>query len=166
MIWATAGLVLGASGSLFMEGVGRSAELSDDSISSGSQYRFRPAEKCMMWKINKKRARHGLRKLRWDPQLSYVARRHAGSIAASRGVYHDSNVGDKVTNWRRLAQNTGRGARCKRLFRSFMRSSSHRSNILGQWRHVGVGTQRSGGRLYVQQLFQSRDDPGNVYNHP
>ena len=120
----------------------------------------------MMWKINRKRASRGLRKLNWDPQLSYVARRHAGSIASSRGVYHDTRVGDKVTNWRRLGQNTGRGYKCKPLFRSFMRSSSHRGNILGRWRHMGVGTARSGGRLYVQQIFESRYDPGNVYNYP
>lgn len=170
-IWSLAGLLIYVSGSMPAERA-RAAEIEDvsapatASVSSGSTYNFNRPERCMMRKINRKRARHGLRKLRWDLQLGYVARRHAGSIASARGVYHDSRVGEKVTNWRRLAQNTGRGTKCKSLFRSFMRSSKHRSNILGSWYFMGVGAKRSGGRLYVQQLFESRYDPGNIYNYP
>ena len=98
--------------------------------------------------------------------MGYVARRHARTMASQRAVYHDYSVGQKVTRWRRLGQNTGRGRRCKGIFRSFMHSSAHRSNIFGRWRHVGVGTYRAGGRLYVQQLFESRRNPGNIYSYP
>jgi hypothetical protein len=31
---------------------------------------------------------------------------------------------------------------------------------------MGFGTQKSGGRLYVQQLFESRRNPGNIYHYP
>lgn len=172
LIWSVAGLLIYGSGSLPVEA--RAAEVgdvsavsvSDVSASSGNTYAFSYPERCMMRKINRKRARHGLRKLNWDRQLGYVARRHAESIASTRGVYHDSRVGEKVTNWRRLAQNTGRGMKCKSLFRSFMRSAKHRDNVFGSWYFMGVGAKRSGGRLYVQQLFESRYDPGNVYNYP
>ena len=133
---------------------------------TGGGYSFKRSEVCLMKRINRARRAHGRSGLSWDKQMSYVARRHANAMAARRSVYHDYAVGQKVTRWRRLGQNTGRGRRCKGIFRSFMRSSSHRANIFGRWRHLGVGTYRAGGRLYVQQLFESRRDPGNVYSYP
>jgi uncharacterized protein YkwD len=130
------------------------------------QYRFSHPEKCFMRKINHRRANHGLRKLRWDPQLGYVARRHASAMAESGYVAHDERIGQRITNWRRLGQNTGRGRPCRPLFKSFWHSPKHRANFLGKWRHFGVGTEWSGGTLYVQQIFESRADPGNIYNYP
>lgn len=130
------------------------------------QYSFRNVEWCFMNQINRIRRNHGLRRLRVDKQLGYVARLHADDLAANQGLWHDYSVGNKVTRWRRLTQNTGRGGHCKRLIRSFMRSGIHRDNILGHYRHMGVGARWSGGKLYVQQLFESRRDPGNVYHYP
>lgn len=133
---------------------------------SGARYRFTQAERCFMRKINHARARHGRRRLDRDKQLGYVARRHASSMASRRGVWHDGDLSSKVTRWRRLGQNVGSGGKCGHLFRSFMRSSTHRHNILGRWRFVGVGTRWSGGRLFVQQVFEHRRNPGNVYHWP
>jgi hypothetical protein len=31
---------------------------------------------------------------------------------------------------------------------------------------VGVGIARRNGQIYVQQIFESRADPGNIYSHP
>lgn len=136
-------------------------------LSSGaSRWEFKASERCLMRKINQARRSRGLRALDWDRQIGYVARRHAAAMAAGRGVWHDGALGEKVTRWRRLGQNTGRGGKCRSVFRSFMRSSKHRDNILGRWRHLGVGTTWAGGDLYVQQVFESRRDPGNVYNYP
>jgi uncharacterized protein YkwD len=119
-----------------------------------------------MDKTNNRRLRNGRRSLRRDKQLGYVARRHARSMASSESVYHDGNLGNKVTRWRVLAQNTGRASRCKRLFRAFWNSSAHRSNLLGRWRFMGVGVARAGGKIYAQHLFESRRDPGNIYHYP
>ena len=135
-------------------------------VAAGRGYSFNNAEKCLMRKINRARRSQGLRALDWDRQIGYVARRHAYSMASARAAYHDSQLGQKVTRWRRLGQNTGRGGRCRRIFRAFMASSVHRANILGQWRHLGVGATWSGGRLYVQQIFESRLNPGNIYSYP
>lgn len=87
-------------------------------------------------------------------------------MANAGGVWHDTDVGSKVTRWRRLGQNTGRGSSCKSLTRSFMRSAKHRDNILGRYRFMGIGVQSSGPYLYVQEIFESRRDPGNVYHYP
>ena len=132
----------------------------------GRGYAFTRPEKCLMRKINNARRSHGMRALDWDRQIGYVARRHAFSMASARSAYHDYQLGQKVTRWRRLGQNTGRGGKCRRIFGAFMRSSTHRANIFGQWRHLGVGATWSGGRLYVQQVFESRLNPGNIYSYP
>lgn len=119
-----------------------------------------------MRRINDIRARHGLRRFRADKQLAYVARQHATAMSHTGGVYHDTNISWKVTRWNRLGQNTGRGRSCRSLTRAFMHSPTHRQHILGRFRFMGFGTQKSGGRVYVQQLFESRRDPGNVYHYP
>jgi uncharacterized protein YkwD len=87
-------------------------------------------------------------------------------MARTAGVSHDPRLTRKVTRWRSLGQNSGMGKRCRGLFRAFWRSSGHRSNILGRWRFVGVGVRRSNKRLYVQQIFEYRSNPGNIYGHP
>ena len=139
---------------------------SQNADASAGGYRFKKAERCLMRKINRIRVRHGLRRFERDKQLAYVARRHAVDMSANGGVYHDPNVSWKVTRWRRLGENTGRGRSCRSLTRSFMNSYSHRKHILGRFRFMGIGTQKRDGKLYVQQLFESRRNPGNVYHYP
>ncbi|HEV2756449.1 MAG TPA: CAP domain-containing protein [Actinomycetota bacterium] len=130
------------------------------------RYRYRKSEKCFMRRVNQVRAAQGQRRLNWDKQLGYVARRHANVMANHGGVWHDQNLGRRVTRWRSLGQNTGAGGRCRKLFGSFMASAPHRANILGSWRFIGVGTQWKGGRLYVQTVFESRRNPGNIWSWP
>lgn len=141
-------------------------QMTESYPTAGSGYRFKKNERCMMRRINRIRARHGLRRFERDKQLGYVARRHAYKIAAGGGVWHDPNLSSKVTRWRRLAENTGRGRSCKSLTRAFMSSSSHRAHILGRFRFIGIGTEKRGGRVYVQQIFESRRNPGNVWHYP
>jgi uncharacterized protein YkwD len=134
--------------------------------SSGGRYRFKHSERCFMRKINNIRARHGLGRLRWDKQLGVVGRKHARKMArTASGIWHD-DIGSKVTRWNSLGQNTGMGGGCKRMTRAFMHSPSHRSNYLGSWRHVGVGVAKYNGSTYVQQVFESRRDPGNIWHRP
>ena len=130
------------------------------------RYSFKSVEKCMMRKINHRRKTHGLSKLSWDRQLGYVGRKHAKSMARNNGIRHDSNLGSEITRWRSLGQNVGVGRRCKGLFRAFWRSAPHRSNILGRWNYVGVGSERRRGRIWVHQVFENKRNPGNVYSYP
>ena len=132
-----------------------------------SRYYFKRVERCMMKKINKRRVGHGLPKLDWDRQLGYVARRHSARMARAGTIFHDNALGSKITRWRSLGQNVGMAHDgCKKLFRAFWESSPHRSNIMGRWRFVGVGSKRRNGRLYVQHVFESRRNPGNIYTYP
>lgn len=135
--------------------------------SRNKRFRLKRAERCFMKRINARRARAGRPQLRWDRQLVYVGRLHARSLArAGRGVRHDASLGRKVTRWRSLGENTARGGRCGSVMRALWRSPSHRANILGRFSFVGVGVARRQGRMYVQQIFESRGDPGNIYSHP
>lgn len=118
-----------------------------------------------MRRINRIRKRHGLNGLRFDKQLGVVGRKHARKLARSNGIWHD-DIGSKVTRWRSLGQNTGKGPGCRKLTRAFMHSSGHRANYLGRWRHVGVGVVKRNGSVYVQQVFESRRDPGNIWHKP
>ena len=137
---------------------------------SGSEpigkYSFSKSERCFMKKINSMRHRNGKRGLNRDKQLGYVARRHARGMAKNRSIYHDNNLGSTVTRWRRLGQNVGVGGGCKSLFKAFKNSSGHRRNILGPYRHMGVGVERRGGRIYVMHIFHYKRNPGNVYHYP
>lgn len=131
-----------------------------------SRYRFSGTERCLMRKVNSFRARHGRSRLKWDKQLGYVGRVHAQDMARSGSVYHDPQLGDRVTRWSVLGQNTGSGAGCLSLFRGFKHSQTHRSTMLGRWRFLGVGAYPSGGLIYVQSIFEHRRDPGNIYHYP
>ena len=156
VVLLTTGLVLSGAGSTESSGA-----------SGRSRYFFKRVERCMMEKINKRRAAHGQRKLDWDRQLGYVARKHARRMARSGYIFHDGALGARVTRWKRLGQNVGTAAGgCRALFRAFWRSSAHRHNILGRWRFVGVGSKTLNGRLYVQHVFESRRNPGNIYTYP
>ncbi|MGH2754904.1 MAG: CAP domain-containing protein [Actinomycetota bacterium] len=147
-----------------MEGMGKDATTATSS-SSGS-WSFNDSEQCFMNRINRRRQRKGKSRLNVDKQLGYVARRHARSMARSRSMYHDDNIGSKVTRWRTLAQNSGKGGPCKKMFKMFWRSSAHRANMLGPYRFLGVGVEKRGGNYYVQQVFESKRDPGNVWHKP
>ena len=134
-----------------------------------SDWSFNRIERCFMRKVNDKRAQFGLQRLEWDKQVGWVSRRHAYAMASTGSVWHDDQLGAKITNWSMLGQNSGRGAQgghCGGLFRAFWRSGPHRANILGSWRYMGIGGTRHYDRLYVQMAFESRVNPGNIYSRP
>jgi uncharacterized protein YkwD len=133
---------------------------------SGSGFRFKRVERCFMRKINRRRAWRGLPRLRRDRQIGFVARHHAQKMARSRTVFHDSWLSTRITQWRALGQNSGRGQVCRTLFRAFWRSAHHRANILGDWRYFAVGARRRHGKLYVQQVFEFKSNPGNIWGLP
>lgn len=165
-------VVLVVIGSSFSMSALGGAALPGDTADTGAGgdvargYRFRRPERCLMRMINHRRAAQGLRRLDRDRQLAYVARRHARTMAADGSVWHDPNLGRKVTRWRRLGDNVGWHYGCRRLFRAFMRSSGHRATTLAQWTFMGVGAVRRNGRLYAMELFEYRRNPGNVYGYP
>jgi uncharacterized protein YkwD len=134
---------------------------------TATSFSFNEKELCIMERVNKIRERHGLNKLRKDPQVGYVARVHAGVIAAGRAIFHDDSFGAKLTNWTRAGQNTGRSSSCKLMVRAFMHDPVHKEIILGPWRWQGAGVKKGrDGKLYFQHLFTAGGDPGTTLRMP
>ena len=143
------------------------AIVSDPTVSEArTRYRFTDPERCLMKKINRRRAHRGKHKLKWDKQLGYIGRRHARTMADATAVWHSGNLTNLVTRGKRLGQTVGRATRCRAMFRSFWRSGVHRGIMMGRWRFVGVGTARRNGRIFVLQIFESRRNPGNAFSYP
>ena len=159
-------LVASASPDALGAYVGSSGAAAGSAKRSHGSFHFRWVERCFMKKINRRRSARDLSRLRWDRQMGYVARRHARAMASSGRVSHDGWLAARVTHWRSLGQNSGRGDRCRSLFRAFWRSRWHRSNILGRWRYMAVGAKRRRGQLFVQQVFEYRSNPGNIWGLP
>lgn len=133
---------------------------------AGGKYHFKRRERCLMRKINKSRISHGLKKATWDKQLGYVARVHAKSMAAKASVWDDAAIGQRVTHWISLGNNTGSGSGCKQLNKAFRASAPHFANMLGHYDYVGVGVKWNNGHMYVSENFESQSNPGNIYGWP
>lgn len=128
-------------------------------------YQPRIAERAFAKKVNVARVNNGFGKLRLDPQLSKAARVHTKEMARQASLYHtpSSTLRSRVTNWIVLGENVGVGEGVASLHEAFMNSPAHRDNVLhGGYRHVGIGTKRVDGRLWVTILFEGVSDPGTT----
>lgn len=128
-------------------------------------YEPRVAERGFAKKVNSARVNNGFGKLRLDPQLSRAARVHTKEMAGQDSLYHTpSNIlRERVTNWIVLGENVGVGGGVASLHEAFMNSPAHRDNVLhGGYRHIGIGTKKVNGRLWVTILFEGVSDPGTT----
>lgn len=118
---------------------------------------------------NEARVAAGLGKLSLDPELSRVARKHTSEMISDGALSHTpvSVLGKRVTRWRKLGENVGRGDGVSIIQATFMGSTVHKDNILKPgFRHVGVGTKRADGYLWVTVVFESKRDPGTTLAMP
>jgi uncharacterized protein YkwD len=126
-------------------------------------YRFKPAERAFLRKMNAARVNNGKVKLSLDPEAGKVARRHAKEMGGKNLLYHTptSTLKWRITRWSVLGENVGVGSTVSSLHKAFMNSPAHKANILySSFRHVGIGTTRKSGRLWVTVVFESSKDPG------
>ena len=111
-------------------------------------------EAAMLTKINNARAASGLRPLVLSAELSAVARSHSGQMASVTALFHTSSF-SSICCWSAIAENVGTGDSVRGVHRAFLRSSTHRSNILDRrMRQVGVGIVATGGRVWVTEIFR------------
>jgi uncharacterized protein YkwD len=131
---------------------------------------YRRQERRLARKINRARARHSLGRVRLDPQISKVSRVHTRAMIRRGRVFHtrDATLARRVTNWRVLGENVGSTTGgSSHIFRSMMRSTLHRANILeSAYNYIGLGTKRRRGRLWVTMTFQAVDNPGTTLRMP
>ncbi|MFN2488311.1 MAG: CAP domain-containing protein [Actinomycetota bacterium] len=130
---------------------------------------YKGGERKFAEKMNAARRKSGRRAFQLDPELSKVARKHTRAMTGNNLLFHSTSVQlrNRVTNWTWLGENVGVGGGVRSLHKAFMRSPAHKSNILErQSRHIGVGTRRAHGRLWVTVIFQSKADPGTTLQMP
>lgn len=105
---------------------------------------------------NAARTSHGVRALDLNWRLSRDALRHSRRMADEQSVFHMTNLYRVVRKWRPTVwgENVGMASTVSRVHRLFMRSSTHRGNILrGGFSKVGIGLVHRGGRIWTTVVF-------------
>lgn len=139
-------------------------------------WEYTKAEKRFKAKANAEREDQGLNKLRFDPELSKVARRHtkdmiqANQKDPSRGLFHSTSeqFRKRITNWTIVGENVGVGGDVGSLHVAFMESAPHAANVLGDsYKYIGVGARRDDtGRMWVTFIFEGSNNPGTTLQMP
>ncbi len=106
--------------------------------------------------INQSRRQHGRGGLALHQQLTRKAQSWAGYLAVLGRLAHSNLAAGVPSGWRRLAENVGTGGSLSGIHAAFMGSGGHRDNILGPFNHVGTGSARGHGRLWVVHVFMLR----------
>src|SRR5688500_8256233 len=106
---------------------------------------------------NADRARVGLRPLATANDLQSLAQSRATEMARSGRLAHTSNLGTKVSGWKRLGENVGRGPNLRDIQTALMASPSHRQNIVDPgFTQLGVGVTWDGKEyFYVAVIFRT-----------
>jgi hypothetical protein len=105
---------------------------------------------------NADRAAAGLKALVSASDLQSLAQSRANDMAKSGRLAHTTNLGSKVSGWRKLGENVGRGPNLRDIETAFMASPSHRENILDpDFSQFGVGVTWDGKEyFYVAVTFR------------
>ena len=116
---------------------------------------------CLLASANRARAAAELPSLAADQTLAAAAARHAAAMAAAGRVFHSRDLaGGAPPGWTALAENVGAGPDCTTIAGAFLISVPHRSNLLGDFVAVGIGTAVAGdGTVYVAQIFMDTASP-------
>ena len=77
---------------------------------------------------------------------------------ARTGVVEHTGGGSRVNTsglprWCSVGENVGRGSSIDDVHARWMRSSPHKSNILGNYDRIGTGVVRKGSSVYAVQIF-------------
>jgi uncharacterized protein YkwD len=122
--------------------------------STGQSASESDAAAYLVRRINAARADRGLAPLRVRADLSRHARAHSAAMARGRTLFHTADF-RVICCWSSIAENVAYNRTARGAHRSLMASPGHRANILDRSkRAVGVGVVRSGGALWVTQVFR------------
>jgi uncharacterized protein YkwD len=151
---------LGAAASIAIAALAGGATTAAAEACAGATARVSQVERDVMigatlCLLNRERARHGLTPLRLSSRLSVAARRHSRDMVRRHYFSHTSRSGAsfvtriKRTGYLRAArswsvgENIGWGSGAhstpSSMVEAWMDSPGHRRNVLGRFRHVGIG---------------------------
>lgn len=120
-------------------------------------------------KINAERVQRGLAPLAPDTALINIARAHSGDMLQKNYFSHTSpsgcNTGCRLNaanyGWRAYGENLSKvttssqdaAAVATTIVTSWMKSTGHRNNILGNYTNMGIGVAAGGSKIYTTVLF-------------
>lgn len=136
---------------------------------SSTCWNYKTSEKKFARKANAARGNTSLAKLRLDPELSKVARKHTKEMVNKNDLFHSTStqLRNRVTNWTLLGENVGVGSTVDSLHTAFMNSPAHAANILNaSYKYQGVGVMKAHGRMWVTVIFSATQDPGTTLKMP
>lgn len=111
------------------------------------------AESQFASSINTLRSSNGLQALSRDGSLDARARDWAKHMAENGSLSH-SNLSSLIPPWSSVGENVGAGGSVSEIFSLLESSSGHRSNMLGDFTHVGIGVWRDAeGTLWTTHVF-------------
>jgi uncharacterized protein YkwD len=125
-------------------------------LTAGATSNPREMRQKLLSLTNSARRNNGLRPLDLNWRLSKCAIRHSRRMAERHTVYHTANLYRLVRRWHPSVwgENVGMAGTVRRIHRLFMRSASHRGNILRSgFAHAGIGVVRKGGRTWATVMF-------------
>ena len=106
--------------------------------------------------VNETRGRYGRAGLAMNRALTDKAQAWAEKMARDGRLSHSHLPSGVPPGWRALAENVGQGSSIVQVHNAFMGSGGHRSNILGNFNHIGTGYATGGGRVWIVQVFMLR----------
>lgn len=197
-------IVLDALGFLYLIGISFSKDflkpLTQTTITTkGTTTTTLPVNKTIAWLerrvyelVNVQRTAYGLSSLRWNSEISIVAREHSEDMATNGYFSHTNlqglNISDRLKSagiyyWNTSAENILKQSIVKyfvidthgnivrteykslesfarEAVESWMNSSGHRKNILGNFTETGIGVAENNNTYYFTQDFITRIDCG------
>lgn len=147
------------------------APASSASAENNQCWDYTGAEKRFKNRINDERLDVALGKLKLDPELSKVARKHTKEmLQADKGLFHSTSeqFHNRISNWTLVGENVGYGGGVESLHDAFMDSPGHAANVLHVgYTFVGVGARRDeDGTLWVTIIFSGTENPGTSLQMP
>ncbi|HEX9124333.1 MAG TPA: CAP domain-containing protein [Actinomycetota bacterium] len=112
----------------------------------------------MLSLTNQVREKHERSDLRLNMRLSHYAKRHSIAMARAGSLFHSDTSALmqalRPYHWAIGGENVGVGSSVEGLQDAFMRSKTHRDNILrSSFEHTAIGMVRMDGKLWVTVVF-------------
>jgi len=114
------------------------------------------ARSTLLSRTNEARSDYHRRAYLNQQELNRIAQRWARHMAETNTLEHNPNMTRSMSCWQTAGENIGAGPSASAIYRAFMRSQSHRDNILSRsFADIGIGAARnSGGTLFVDEVFR------------
>jgi uncharacterized protein YkwD len=131
-------------------------------------YQFTDDEKDLAHRMNRARARNGLRKMHHDPELSKVARKNSKKMADEGVLEHTGlqRLRHRVTREVLIGEAVVVADTVKEMMRLIKGSSTHRALMLGSFEHFGVGIIKGRGKKWATIVFSGHKNPETTLEMP